>query len=256
MSSSVHAEAMLVGSVPPALRMCRELVDIPTREEFLRAGSAALARAFDADLAFFNECGIRDGGWAVVEAECAQQDRETVTAAVAVMGADHPGVASYLMDPRDMTPRRASDAIARVRDRTRRPLAPHRIMGVDHQLSMLVALSPDVGRGWVVMRSTRDFTNDQVATASNVLSLLTALDRLHPAARPESVRPPCAPLTAREAEVLREVASGATAAAIGRRLGISAATVRKHLERVYAKLDCHDRLIAVERARTLGLVPA
>ncbi len=183
------------------------------------AGSAALARAFDADLAFFNECGIREGGWAVVEAASAQEDHGMVAAAVADMGADHPGVASYLMDPLDVSPRRASDAIERVRERSRGPLAPHRILGVEHQLSMLVALSPDVGRGWVVMRSGRGFTDDQVTTAGNVLSLLTALDRPHPVARSDP------------------------------------ATVRKHLERVYAKLDCHDRLLPVERGRALGLIP-
>ncbi len=52
-------------------------------------------------------------------------------------------------------------------------------------------------------------------------------------------------LTPREIAVLQEVATGATAHAIGRRLGISVGTVRKHLENAYAKLGVHDRVSAL-----------
>jgi DNA-binding CsgD family transcriptional regulator len=41
---------------------------------------------------------------------------------------------------------------------------------------------------------------------------------------------------------------------IARRHGISPTTVRKHLEHIYTKLDAHDRLLAVNRAREFGLL--
>jgi DNA-binding NarL/FixJ family response regulator len=65
-----------------------------------------------------------------------------------------------------------------------------------------------------------------------------------------------ADLTARELAVLTALAGGLSATAIGRRLGISVGTVDKHLEHIYRKLGCRDRLVAVTIARQLGLLPA
>ena len=62
-------------------------------------------------------------------------------------------------------------------------------------------------------------------------------------------------LTPREVEVLVLLAESLTAAAIARRLGISAGTVHKHLAALYRKLGTGDRLATVLRARALGLVP-
>jgi len=60
-------------------------------------------------------------------------------------------------------------------------------------------------------------------------------------------------LTPRETRVLELLAAGLKATAIGHVCRISPRTVRKHLENIYAKSDCHDRLIAVRRAAELGL---
>ena len=49
------------------------------------------------------------------------------------------------------------------------------------------------------------------------------------------------------------VAQGLTAQQIARVRRISVRTVRKHLEHTYEKLNCHDRLLAVQKARDLGL---
>jgi DNA-binding NarL/FixJ family response regulator len=62
-------------------------------------------------------------------------------------------------------------------------------------------------------------------------------------------------LTAREVQVLRHVGTGLTAEAVARLLRISDRTVHKHLENAYRKLDRHDRLLAVDRARELGILP-
>ena len=55
-------------------------------------------------------------------------------------------------------------------------------------------------------------------------------------------------LTGREQEVLALVAEGLTNAEIGALLWISAGTVRRHLENVYAKLEVHTRTAAVRAA--------
>jgi DNA-binding NarL/FixJ family response regulator len=62
------------------------------------------------------------------------------------------------------------------------------------------------------------------------------------------------PLTARELGVLELIATGLTATAVARRCGISVRTVHKHLENVYRKLGCADRLSAVLAAREAGFL--
>ena len=61
-------------------------------------------------------------------------------------------------------------------------------------------------------------------------------------------------LTRREHAVLGYLADGLTAEAIARRMSARPATVRKHLQNLYAKLGTSDRLGAVIRGRDLGLL--
>lgn len=62
------------------------------------------------------------------------------------------------------------------------------------------------------------------------------------------------PLSAREREVLVEVAGGWSNAEIGVRLRISAATAKTHVSRLLMKLDAHDRAQLVMLAYETGLV--
>jgi LuxR family maltose regulon positive regulatory protein len=55
-------------------------------------------------------------------------------------------------------------------------------------------------------------------------------------------------LTARETEVLQLVGRGLTNKQAARMLGVSASTVRKHLENTYAKLEVGTRTAALARA--------
>jgi DNA-binding NarL/FixJ family response regulator len=64
------------------------------------------------------------------------------------------------------------------------------------------------------------------------------------------------PLSAREAEVLTQVAHGRTNAEIGRVLHISEATVKTHLTRACTKLGVSSRTAAVTRAMQTGALPA
>lgn len=61
-------------------------------------------------------------------------------------------------------------------------------------------------------------------------------------------------LTPREAEVLALVALGLPSTRIARRLGITPATVRTHVEHLRAKLGARTRAEAVARATALGLL--
>jgi DNA-binding CsgD family transcriptional regulator len=64
----------------------------------------------------------------------------------------------------------------------------------------------------------------------------------------ERRRDPVPRLTPRQNELLRLLAAGHTNSQIGRRLGISEATVRTHLENIYEKLGVSSRTAAVLRA--------
>jgi DNA-binding NarL/FixJ family response regulator len=61
-------------------------------------------------------------------------------------------------------------------------------------------------------------------------------------------------LTCRQAQILSLLATGLTAEAISRRLGISRRTVTKHQELLYRRLGTSDRLTTVLRAQLLGLI--
>ncbi|NDV09392.1 helix-turn-helix transcriptional regulator [Rhodococcus sp. IEGM 248] len=66
---------------------------------------------------------------------------------------------------------------------------------------------------------------------------------------------PAGSLSGREFAVLALVARGLTAVAISTRLGISPRTVSKHQQNIYRKLEVTDRLTAVMRAHSLGILP-
>jgi DNA-binding NarL/FixJ family response regulator len=61
-------------------------------------------------------------------------------------------------------------------------------------------------------------------------------------------------LTAREQEVLQWMAQGLSTKEIARNLHISPETVKDHLVRLYEKLEARNRVEALERARSLGLL--
>jgi len=61
-------------------------------------------------------------------------------------------------------------------------------------------------------------------------------------------------LTPREIEMLEQIASGLSYEQVADNKGISYGTVRKHLENVYRKLDVHNKLEAVNKAKQQGLI--
>lgn len=62
-------------------------------------------------------------------------------------------------------------------------------------------------------------------------------------------------LTARECEILALLASGRSNKEMARALGISPNTVKTHIARVFEKLAVQKRVQAIEKARSLALIP-
>jgi LuxR family maltose regulon positive regulatory protein len=63
------------------------------------------------------------------------------------------------------------------------------------------------------------------------------------------------PLSDREIEVLQLIAEGLTNPEIAARLYLSMHTIKTHTRNIYGKLDVHNRTKAVDKARTLGILP-
>lgn len=127
--------------------------------------------------------------------------------------------------------------------------------GFEQQLSIPYHLSGDEHRAFVLARAGDDFPQEDVALARRIQPLLDLVNRQVRASQGRRAdRAAAAGLTPREVAVLRLLADGRTAVAIGRRLGISPRTVTCHLEHVYRKLGVADRLQAVLAAQALGLV--
>jgi len=62
------------------------------------------------------------------------------------------------------------------------------------------------------------------------------------------------PLSGRETEVLRLLTTSLSTSEIADELVISVSTVRSHIKNIYAKLDVHSRMAAIQRAKELRLL--
>jgi DNA-binding NarL/FixJ family response regulator len=82
--------------------------------------------------------------------------------------------------------------------------------------------------------------------------LLSAAARGHDATSPPDVPPGEGELTPREAEVLRLIADGRSNREIARALFVSEATVKTHVNRIFAKTGSRDRAQAIRYAYTHG----
>lgn len=61
-------------------------------------------------------------------------------------------------------------------------------------------------------------------------------------------------LSKRETQVLEQVATGLNHHAIAENLNISSGTVRKHIENVYRKLEVHNKIEAISKAKSHRLI--
>jgi DNA-binding CsgD family transcriptional regulator len=128
----------------------------------------------------------------------------------------------------------------------------------DQQLALPYVLGPIEHLAFVLARTRKDFSDDDLEVARQLQPALVLLHRqsqvLATAERSATRSALEAGLTGREYAVLRLLADGHTALSIARRLSTSARTVHKHLEHIYSKLGVHDRLSAVRVASWLGIL--
>lgn len=272
----------------PVLALSYELSELVDRDTYLHAAGVSLNALLPGDDTFWLET---DFGRRTASASHGPAGTaDPVLGRLLADAHDHPAVRSYLDDPGDLTPRRLSDVIA---DLAWRRSHTHDLLAGPmgrHQLSLIVRLEPpDQGHGWTIGRSGPDFTDAELELAGRLLPLLTTLDRLYARLLARSTSTPATStstpststlpsaltsltsltspttatlqarersrLTPREVDILTLIGDGLTAVAIGHLRRLSSATVRKHLEHVYAKLGYHDRLLAVQEARRLELLP-
>ncbi|MFE3637390.1 response regulator transcription factor [Streptomyces cellostaticus] len=112
-------------------------------------------------------------------------------------------------------------------------------------------LTKDAG-GDEIVRAVESVLSGEAGLAPSVQRRL--LERLsEPAPAPAVTKPPDG-LTAREAEVLVLIAEGLSNQEIARRLHVSTATVKTHINNLFAKAGLKDRAQAVRYAYAKGLV--
>lgn len=117
-----------------------------------------------------------------------------------------------------------------------------RPLGVEYMLQLYLDPSSSDAR-LEFDRADCDFAERDRAVLDLLLPHLRQFLRM--ARRRRLSTPEATVLTPRELEVLANVAEGRTNGEVASRLGISAETVRKHLEHVYEKLGVHTRTAAV-----------
>lgn len=240
------------------LELSHQLSSLPDRASFLAAAAGELAGAFDGEVVSWNDVLVAAHRFEY-SVHPRTPETEGIMAALAPLAGAHPVVRSFMAEGRAApTPRRVSDVVGAAEWRRSRVFQdPFREHDLVHQLGIV----PDVRagellRGWAVVRSGRDFSEAQMSLARHVQPLLVVLDRMHaPASAPGSAEAADRyRLTPRELDVLRLLGMGCTARQIASGLRISERTVHKHLENVYAKLGCRDRLGAVLLARRSGVL--
>jgi LuxR family transcriptional regulator, maltose regulon positive regulatory protein len=101
----------------------------------------------------------------------------------------------------------------------------------------------------VLLRALRDDHAGLAPRSPRVRYLDQLLAAREPAPDPAAPSHPANPLSEREQEVLQLLAAGQTIPEIARQLIVSVHTARTHVKNIYAKLDAHNRVQALDQAR-------
>ncbi len=153
---------------------------------------------------------------------------------------------------------RVRDALVRAATRMGAELAVRD--EVDRRLALMAAvpaLPPEDPARWEEVRAVHaDLRLAAQSTGDAALRerLLSACGRLA-ALGAATDAPPAVHLSARELDVLAQVALGCSNREAATRLSLRPETVKSYLGSAMTKLDAHTRLEAVVRARRLGLLP-
>lgn len=239
------------------LAVVGDLVDaIDDGDGFARCGIERLANLAASDITTLSLCDLQRGRRHVIGSPGVAIDAEA-RAAFDRHFHEHPLVRHHAYE-RGAHAHRISDSVpfAAFRESALYDEYYQRI-GIDHTMALPVLVNDRWLVSFVLNRSGRDFSDQEVARIDQVRSsigrlfarthlLEQAQDTWRPAPAAPAL-PPVPGLTAREHEVLVWVAAGKTDRDIAQILSISHRTVHKHLQRTYAKLGVETRTAAVMR---------
>jgi DNA-binding CsgD family transcriptional regulator len=241
---------------PWILNTARHLAQARTVGTFIDLSMRCLEESFAGSLVSFNRIDLnKRTGAAAFRPYRAELDQ--AVDGVGRLLDEHPLYQWYTSQP-DWSPVRISDVVPWERFRRTR-LLTEVLAPVSACHMILIMLIPPTNGEFVYFGTTRadpDFTDEDLELCRNMQPCLVALYAMLTTAERAIPDAATTALTRRERIVLGLLADGLTAAAIARRLSTRPATVRKHLQNLYAKLDTSDRLEAVIRGRDLGLLHA
>lgn len=120
----------------------------------------------------------------------------------------------------------------------------HRRSGFWHEL---IVRLPTQGKHERHMMLTRDASDAPFSERDQLILTLLRPHLINIRDNIEAHRGTAPVLTPRQLELLRRVATGDTNRQAARDLGLSEATVRKHLENIYTRLDVHSRTEALTK---------
>jgi DNA-binding CsgD family transcriptional regulator len=236
-----------------------QLDGLPDRSSYLNAAATCLQSTISGDLLGYLEVDIpaQTGGvW------LSEDDSFDLCLGAVSLLVEHPLVQLYQSGKAECV-MRVSDCLPPRKFHTgtlRRPVFAPSL--TTRQLSIITDSDTPPGRCWLIERSLHDFTDADLGHARGLQPMLALLDiiyspqadKRHPVddfRRHESQQR--AGITDRELDIIELIAQGRSAQQIARLRRISVRTVRKHLENIYHKLNCHDRVLAINKARQLGL---
>ena len=238
------------------LETARGLARSRTVGTFIDESLRCLEESFAGSLVSFNRIDLA-GRTAAVAFRPYRGELDQAVDGVGRLLDEHPLYRWYTSQP-DWSPVRISDVIPWERFRRTRllteVLAP---VGACHMIAIM--LVPPASGQFVYFGTSRadpDFTDGDLDLCRSLQPCLVALYTALTLAGHTRPRRETMTLTRREQTVLGYLADGLTAEAIARRMSARPATVRKHLQNLYAKLGTSDRLGAVIRGRDLGLLHA
>jgi DNA-binding CsgD family transcriptional regulator len=124
-----------------------------------------------------------------------------------------------------------------------------RPLGCEYQLTLWVRDQHTILGGFAFDRFRRDFSDRDLQVLQLLHPHLVQFAKQAAQRLPDAI----AALTPRQREILSWAARGRTNAEIGKILWLSPATVRKHLDNIYDKLDVPNRTAAVSRGYGISL---
>ena len=261
---AVLAQVLLAkGDIAGAQQMAQKAVHLAENSGVERL--AVQAAAFQARI--WLGCGEREAAarWADAYRQLGPADYlrefEALTLARVLLAQNRPSVALELLDSLLTPAERAGRQAAVIEIQGLRGLAHHAQGDLEPALAALgraLTLADtlhfartliDIGTPMAALLQQAALRGIAPNSVQRLLSAMETAERTHPAS------PLPEPLTGREQEVLQLLALELGNAEIARRLVIALPTVKSYTRNLYGKLGVHTRSQAVDRARSLGLLP-